>query len=102
MLAQALRKAWHALRRIELERRICAHQALAHAVLVEALETGHAPRGAGRAALFRSEECEQAGFVRREQITAEECLQLLQIRAIGGDRVLREPVLQPQGVAERV
>ena len=39
-------------------------------------------------------------FIGLHEIATEEFAQLLEVRAIGGDRVLREPVLQPQGVAE--
>ena len=45
---------------------------------------------------------EQIGFVDFDEVLLQETAQLQQVRAVRGDGVLRQPVLEPQRVAESV
>src|SRR5205814_5034970 len=90
------------LRRIEPQGRIGFDQPLAQAVAVKALERRDAAGGTGRAAAARGEEGEQVLFLDFGQGFFRERGELLEICPIGRDAVLRQPVLEPERVAERV
>src|SRR5258706_2028773 len=99
---ERLGKARYALGRIEPERRIGAEAPLAHAILIEALERRHQPGGARGAAPARGHESEEILLADPQEALLREAAELLEIGAVGSDGVLREAVLEPQRVAERV
>src|SRR6185503_5432527 len=101
-LGERLRETRRALGRIEPERRVGFNFSFAQAVAVEALQGRDAPRGAGSAPASRREEREQVLLADLLERLFGKSRELLQVGAIGGDGVLRQPVLEPERVAERV
>ena len=109
-LGERLRKARRALRRLELQRRVGGNPVLAHEELVEALEARGDPRLGARARTMPvpvavREIAEHVGLARRPERPAlprQPGAEQAEIAAVRLERVLRQPVLEPEVVAELV